>query len=217
MLHVGDASVVVAGGWRHDTRSLGHEQDEQSLWPRHDLAHKLRLAFHQPKAPRGLRDRGHGANCGKPGGIAWHSREDQDAFAHASQMKAAGQDEGRLAEEMFPSPFPEEARPVGVCPGRIHQARHDLGGVVQASARVPERREARSRLATQVLNDGGCLADGQRGRTQGAGPGTVGRNRLLCGGGGSAAHHGHWPSRGVQPRACQGRLGLGRLGHYRVE
>ena len=35
----------VRGGGRwggaHDTRSLGHEQDEQSFWPRHDLDDKL--------------------------------------------------------------------------------------------------------------------------------------------------------------------------------
>ena len=103
MLHVGDAPVVVAGGVEHMTRGPWVMSKTSKAFGRdmtlHDTSFGWRFINTKLQEVYGTEGMGQTAeNLVEMHGI---SREDQDAFAHASQMKAAAaQNEGRLAEEI---------------------------------------------------------------------------------------------------------------------
>ena len=87
--------------WRrtHDPRPLGHQQGQQTLWPRcRNARQQLRVAVHQPQARRPVRHRRHGHDSGEPGRLHGISREDQDRFAAWSQAKAAAWHESRTLQ-----------------------------------------------------------------------------------------------------------------------
>ena len=103
MLHVGDASVVVAGGVEHMTRGPWVMGKTSKAFGRDMTLHDTSFGwrFINPKLQEVYGTEGMGQTAENLVELHGISREDQDAFAHASQMKAAeAQDEGRLAEEI---------------------------------------------------------------------------------------------------------------------
>ena len=109
MLHVGDASVVVAGGVEHMTRGPWVMSKTSKAFGRDMTLHDTSFGwrFINPKLQEVYGTEGMGQTAENLVELHGISREDQDAFAHASQMKAAAaQDEGRLAEEIVPVSIP---------------------------------------------------------------------------------------------------------------
>ena len=103
MLHVGDASVVVAGGVEHMTRGPWVMSKTSKAFGRDMTLHDTSFGwrFINPKLQEVYGTEGMGQTAENLVEMHGISREDQDAFAHASQMKAAAaQNEGRLAEEI---------------------------------------------------------------------------------------------------------------------
>ena len=109
MLHMEDAQVVVAGGVEHMTRGpwvlskaskpFGRDMDL------HDTSFGWR--FINPRLDALYGTEGMGQTAENLVDLHNISREDQDAFAFRSQMKAAAaQREGRLAEEIVPVSIP---------------------------------------------------------------------------------------------------------------
>ena len=109
MLHVGDASVVVAGGVEHMTRGPWVMSKTSKAFGRDMTLHDTSFGwrFINPKLQEVYGTEGMGQTAENLVELHGISREDQDAFAHASQMKAAAaQNEGRLAEEIVPVSIP---------------------------------------------------------------------------------------------------------------
>ena len=109
MLHVGDASVVVAGGVEHMTRGPWVMSKTSKAFGRDMTLHDTSFGwrFINPKLQEVYGTEGMGQTAENLVELHAISREDQDAFAHASQMKAAAaQNEGRLAEEIVPVSIP---------------------------------------------------------------------------------------------------------------
>lgn len=109
MLHVADANVVVAGGVEHMTRGPWVLSKASKPFGRdmelHDTSFGWR--FINPKLDVLYGTEGMGQTAENLVDLHGISREDQDAFAHRSQMKAtAAQVEGRLAEEIVPVEIP---------------------------------------------------------------------------------------------------------------
>ena len=103
MLHVGDASVVVAGGVEHMTRGPWVMSKTSKAFGRDMTLHDTSFGwrFINPKLQEVYGTEGMGQTAENLVELHGISREDQDAFAQASQMKAAAaQNEGRLAEEI---------------------------------------------------------------------------------------------------------------------
>jgi len=103
MLHVGDAPVVVAGGVEHMTRGPWVMSKSSKAFGRDMTLHDTSFGwrFINPKLQEVYGTEGMGQTAENLVEMHGISREDQDAFAHASQMKAAAaQNEGRLAEEI---------------------------------------------------------------------------------------------------------------------
>lgn len=109
MLHVGDASVVVAGGVEHMTRGPWVMSKTSKAFGRDMTLHDTSFGwrFINPKLQEVYGTEGMGQTAENLVELHGISREDQDAFAHASQMKAAAaQGEGRLAEEIVSVSIP---------------------------------------------------------------------------------------------------------------
>ena len=109
MLHVGDASVVVAGGVEHMTRGPWVMSKTSKAFGRDMTLHDTSFGwrFINPKLQEVYGTEGMGQTAENLVDMHGVSREDQDAFAHASQMKAAAaQNEGRLAEEIVSVSIP---------------------------------------------------------------------------------------------------------------
>ena len=109
MLHVGDASVVVAGGVEHMTRGPWVMSKTSKAFGRDMTLHDTSFGwrFINPKLQEVYGTEGMGQTAENLVELHGISREDQDAFAHASQMKAAAaQNEGRLAEEIVSVSIP---------------------------------------------------------------------------------------------------------------
>ena len=109
MLHVGDASVGVAGGVEHMTRGPWVMSKTSQAFGRDMTLHDTSFGwrFINPKLQEVYGTEGMGQTAENLVELHGISREDQDAFAHASQMKAAAaQNEGRLAEEIVPVSIP---------------------------------------------------------------------------------------------------------------
>ena len=109
MLHVGDASVVVAGGVEHMTRGPWVMSKTSKAFGRDMTLHDTSFGwrFINPKLQEVYGTEGMGQTAENLVDMHGISREDQDAFAHASQMKAAAaQNEGRLAEEIVSVSIP---------------------------------------------------------------------------------------------------------------
>ena len=109
MLHVGDASVVVAGGVEHMTRGPWVMSKTSKAFGRDMTLHDTSFGwrFINPKLQEVYGAEGMGQTAENLVDLHGISREDQDAFACASQMKAAvAQNEGRLAEEIVPVSIP---------------------------------------------------------------------------------------------------------------
>jgi 3-oxoadipyl-CoA thiolase len=109
MLHVGDANVVVAGGVEHMTRGPWVLSKASKPFGRdmelHDTSFGWR--FINPRLDALYGTEGMGQTAENLADLHGISREDQDAFACRSQMKAAAaQAEGRLAEEIVPVEIP---------------------------------------------------------------------------------------------------------------
>ena len=109
MLHMGDASVVVAGGVEHMTRGPWVMSKTSKAYGRDMTLHDTSFGwrFINPKLQEVYGTEGMGQTAENLVELHGISREDQDAFAHASQMKAAAaQNEGRLAEEIVSVSIP---------------------------------------------------------------------------------------------------------------
>ena len=109
MLHVGDASVVVAGGVEHMTRGPWVMSKTSKAFGRDMALHDTSFGwrFINPKLQEVYGTEGMGQTAENLVDLHGISREDQDLFAYASQMKAAtAQNEGRLAEEIVPVSVP---------------------------------------------------------------------------------------------------------------
>ena len=109
MLHVGDASVVVAGGVEHMTRGPWVMSKTSKAFGRDMTLHDTSFGwrFINPKLQEVYGTEGMGQTAENLVDMHGISREDQDAFSHASQMKAAAaQNEGRLAEEIVSVSIP---------------------------------------------------------------------------------------------------------------
>ena len=109
MLHVGDASVVVAGGVEHMTRGPWVMSKTSKAFGRDMTLHDTSFGwrFINPKLQEVYGTEGMGQTAENLVELHGISREDQDAFAHASQMKAAAAEgEGRLAEEIVSVSIP---------------------------------------------------------------------------------------------------------------
>ncbi len=117
----GDADVIVAGGMEIDVDVAAHRasafrhQDGRHEVPRHDAARwpsRCLPGYHMGTTAENIATK-------------WQiSREEQDAFAAASQQKAeAAQKAGRFKDEIVPSSSPA-ARRHHRRSGRISQARH---------------------------------------------------------------------------------------------
>ena len=109
MLHMGDAQVVVAGGVEHMTRGPWVLSKASKPFGRdmelHDTSFGWR--FINPRLDALYGTEGMGQTAENLVDLHNISREDQDAFAFRSQMKAAAaQREGRLAEEIVPLSIP---------------------------------------------------------------------------------------------------------------
>ncbi len=109
MLHVGDANVVVAGGVEHMTRGPWVLSKASKPFGRdmelHDTSFGWR--FINPRLDALYGTEGMGQTAENLVDLHGISREDQDAFACRSQVKAAAaQAEGRLAEEIVPVEIP---------------------------------------------------------------------------------------------------------------
>ena len=109
MLHTNDANLVLAGGVEHMTRGPWVLSKASKPFGRdmelHDTSFGWRFVNPRLEALYGVEGMGQTAeNLVDLHGI---SREDQDAFAYRSQMKAAAaQAEGRLAEEIVAVDIP---------------------------------------------------------------------------------------------------------------
>ena len=144
----------------------------KAVWTRHDLArHELRLAFHQPHVFKRFTGPRAWAKLQKTSWICTTSAEDQDAFAYRQSNEGCGSPERRPTcrrncERVHSQ---EETRPhLCLSPGRIHQARHDVGGLVQASSRVPKGgRLGHGRKCKWPERRCGCAVVGQRRRVEG--------------------------------------------------
>lgn len=102
MLHMGDAQVVLAGGVEHMTRGPWVLSKASKPFGRdmelHDTSFGWR--FINPRLDALYGTEGMGQTAENLVDLHKISREDQDAFAHHSQMKAAAAErEGRLSEE----------------------------------------------------------------------------------------------------------------------
>ena len=109
MLHVGDASVMVAGGVEHMTRGPWVMSKTSKAFGRDMTLYDTSFGwrFINPKLQEVYGAEGMGQTAENLVDLHGISREDQDAFACASQMKAAvAQNEGRLAEEIVPVSIP---------------------------------------------------------------------------------------------------------------
>lgn len=109
MLHMGDAAVVVAGGVEHMTRGPWVMSKTSKAFGRDMTLHDTSFGwrFINPKLQEVYGTEGMGQTAENLVDMHGISREDQDAFAHASQMKAAAaQNEGRLAEEIVSVSIP---------------------------------------------------------------------------------------------------------------
>jgi len=109
MLHVGDANVVVAGGVEHMTRGPWVLSKASKPFGRdmelHDTSFGWR--FINPRLDALYGTEGMGQTAENLVDVHGISREDQDAFACRSQVKAAAaQAEGRLAQEIVPVEIP---------------------------------------------------------------------------------------------------------------
>ena len=109
MLHMEDAQVVVAGGVEHMTRGPWVLSKASKPFGRdmelHDTSFGWR--FINPRLDALYGSEGMGQTAENLVDLHNISREDQDAFAFRSQMKAAAaQREGRLAEEIVPVSIP---------------------------------------------------------------------------------------------------------------
>ena len=109
MLHMEDAQVVVAGGVEHMTRGPWVLSKASKPFGRdmelHDTSFGWR--FINPRLDALYGTEGMGQTAENLVDLHNISREDQDAFAFRSQMKAAAaQREGRLAEEIVPVSIP---------------------------------------------------------------------------------------------------------------
>ena len=109
MLHFGDANVVVAGGVEHMTRGPWVLSKASKPFGRdmelHDTSFGWR--FINPRLDALYGTEGMGQTAENLVDVHGISREDQDAFACRSQVKAAAaQAEGRLAEEIVPVEIP---------------------------------------------------------------------------------------------------------------
>lgn len=102
MLHMGDAQVVLAGGVEHMTRGPWVLSKASKPFGRdmelHDTSFGWR--FINPRLDALYGTEGMGQTAENLVDLHKISREDQDSFAHHSQMKAAAAErEGRLSEE----------------------------------------------------------------------------------------------------------------------
>ena len=109
MLHMEDAQVVVAGGVEHMTRGPWVLSKASKPFGRdmelHDTSFGWR--FINPRLDALYGTEGMGQTAENLVDLHNISREDQDAFAYRSQMKAAAaQQEGRLGEEIVPVSIP---------------------------------------------------------------------------------------------------------------
>ena len=109
MLHMEDAQVVVAGGVEHMTRGPWVLSKASKPFGRdmelHDTSFGWR--FINPRLDALYGTEGMGQTAENLVDLHNISREDQDAFAFRSQMKAAAaQQEGRLGEEIVPVSIP---------------------------------------------------------------------------------------------------------------
>ena len=109
MLHMEDAQVVVAGGVEHMTRGPWVLSKASKPFGRdmelHDTSFGWR--FINPRLDALYGTEGMGQTAENLVDLHNITREDQDAFAFRSQMKAAAaQREGRLAEEIVPVSIP---------------------------------------------------------------------------------------------------------------
>ena len=109
MLHMEDAQVVVAGGVEHMTRGPWVLSKASKPFGRdmelHDTSFGWR--FINPRLDALYGTEGMGQTAENLVDLHNISREDQDAFAFRSQMKAAAaQREGRLGEEIVPVSIP---------------------------------------------------------------------------------------------------------------
>ena len=109
MLHMEDAQVVVAGGVEHMTRGPWVLSKASKPFGRdmelHDTSFGWR--FINPRLDALYGTEGMGQTAENLVDLHNISREDQDAFAFRSQMKAAAaQQEGRLAKEIVPVSIP---------------------------------------------------------------------------------------------------------------
>ena len=110
MLHMGDAEVILAGGVEHMTRGPWVMSKASKAFGRdvelHDSSFGWR--FINPKLDAVYGTEGMGQTAENLVDLHNISREDQDAFACQSQLKAAAaQKEGRLAEEIVPLTIPK--------------------------------------------------------------------------------------------------------------
>ena len=109
MLHMEDAQVVVTGGVEHMTRGPWVLSKASKPFGRdmelHDTSFGWR--FINPRLDALYGTEGMGQTAENLVDLYYISREDQDAFAFRSQMKAAAaQREGRLREEIVPVSIP---------------------------------------------------------------------------------------------------------------
>ncbi|MEC8336177.1 MAG: acetyl-CoA C-acyltransferase [Bacteroidota bacterium] len=109
MLHMEDAQVVVTGGVEHMTRGPWVLSKASKPFGRdmelHDTSFGWR--FINPRLDALYGTEGMGQTAENLVDLHYISREDQDAFAFRSQMKAAAaQREGRLGEEIVPVSIP---------------------------------------------------------------------------------------------------------------
>ena len=113
MLHMGDAQVVLAGGVEHMTRGPWVLSKASKPFGRdmelHDTSFGWR--FINPRLDALYGTEGMGQTAENLVDLHNLSREDQDAFAYRSQMKAAAaQKEGRLAEELVSLSIPQRKK-----------------------------------------------------------------------------------------------------------
>lgn len=109
MVHLADADVVVAGGVEHMTRGPWVLSKASQPFGRdmelHDTSFGWR--FINPRLDALYGTEGMGQTAENLVDLHGISREDQDAFAHRSQLKAAAaQSEGRLSEEIVAVDIP---------------------------------------------------------------------------------------------------------------
>ena len=177
MLHMEDAQVVVAGGVEHMTRGPWVLSKASKPFGRdmelHDTSFGWR--FINPRLDALYGTEGMGQTAENLVDLHNISREDQDAFAFRSQMKAAAaQREGRLAKEIVPVSIPRRKQdPVEFLDDEFIKPGTTKGGPRQTSSCLSQRGRSVTAGNASGLNDGAAallLANEEGLKSQGLTP-----------------------------------------------